>query len=76
MLDRKDSDEAPLVTKDAKGNIAVSYDNTSLSEEEGGPKKILIRQTAWRWVMLGAGCFFLMGSYFCFDNPAPLKSTL
>jgi len=26
--------------------------------------------------MLFFGCFFLMGSYFCYDNPAPLKSIL
>ncbi len=26
--------------------------------------------------MLFFGCFFLMGSYFCYDNPAPLKSRL
>ena len=26
--------------------------------------------------MLAFGCFFLMGSYFCFDNPAPLKNLL
>ena len=29
-----------------------------------------------RWVMLTFGCFFLMGSYYCFDNPAPLKNIL
>jgi MFS family permease len=23
--------------------------------------------------MLAAGCLFLMGSYFCYDNPTPLK---
>ena len=40
------------------------------------PKKKLIRETGWRWLMLVFGCFFLMGSYFCFDNPAPLKNTL
>jgi len=26
--------------------------------------------------MLTFGCFFLMGSYFCYDNPAPLKTYL
>ena len=43
---------------------------------ENGPQKVLVRKTAWRWVMLTFGCFFLMGSYFCFDNPAPLKTIL
>lgn len=35
-----------------------------------------MRKTGIRWLMLVCGCFFLMGSYFCYDNPAPLKSTL
>ena len=39
-------------------------------------KKKLIRETALRWFMLAFGCLFLMGSYFCYDNPAPLKNTL
>jgi len=26
--------------------------------------------------LLSFGCCFLMGSYFCFDNPAPLKPYL
>ena len=26
--------------------------------------------------MLAFGCFFLMGCYFCLDNPAPLKHAL
>ena len=47
-------------------------------EEPENPteKKLLIRQTKMRWLMLTFGCFFLMGSYFCFDNPAPLKTFL
>jgi hypothetical protein len=26
--------------------------------------------------MLVFGCFFLMGSYFCYDNPTPIEGTL
>jgi nitrate/nitrite transporter NarK len=39
-------------------------------------QKKLVRNTSLRWLMLAFGCFFLMGSYFCFDNPAPLKTKL
>lgn len=46
----------------------------STDEDMCQPKKLLIRQTNWRWLMLACGCFFLMGSYFCYDNPAPLKN--
>ena len=31
-----------------------------------------IRKSGLRWVMLAFGCLFLMGSYFCYDNPAPV----
>jgi hypothetical protein len=34
-----------------------------------------IRQTGLRWVVLGFGCCFLMGSYFCYDIPATSGET-
>ena len=52
-----------------------SYDYTT-PDTPGREKKLLVRQTGLRWLMLAFGCLFLMGSYFCYDNPAPLKSTL
>ncbi len=66
------------------GKIAIGFStgepsdgkNTFHTDDMSQDKKILIRHTAWRWVMLTFGCFFLMGSYFCFDNPAPLKTFL
>jgi len=30
------------------------------------------RETNWRWLMLFFGCCFLLGSYFCYDNPGPI----
>jgi nitrate/nitrite transporter NarK len=45
--------------------------NNSLS---GAPKNF--RQTWWRWVMLFFGCCFLLGSYFCYDNPGPIEKTM
>ena len=38
--------------------------------------KILVRQTSLRWLMLFFATIFMMGSYYCYDNPAPLKSKL
>lgn len=77
MLDQNNKDKVadndPLIMN------ASSPGSEMQSDTEGGdgaPKKKLIRQTGWRWLMLTFGCFFLMGSYFCFDNPAPLKNTL
>lgn len=35
-----------------------------------------LRKTRWRWFMLAMACGFLMGSYFCYDNPGPIKTQL
>ena len=34
----------------------------------------MVRQTSLRWLVLFFGTVFFMGSYFCYDNPAALKS--
>ena len=73
MLDQnnnKVTDGEPLMVNATPGALSEQ------SDSGGEPKKKLIRQTGWRWLMLTFGCFFLMGSYFCFDNPAPLKNIL
>ena len=78
MLDEKGNNEV-AEGKPLMMNASNSHTNSNLPTEDGDdgqPKKLLIRQTGWRWLMLTFGCFFLMGSYFCFDNPAPLKGTL
>ena len=59
------------------GPVSANYKTSDYMESnDDEPDKRLIRNTALRWLMLAFGCFFLMGSYFCFDNPAPLKSRL
>lgn len=30
----------------------------------------------WRWAILGFSCMAMIGNYYCFDNPAALKSEL
>ena len=35
-----------------------------------------MRKTYVRWIMLGLACCFLLGSYFCYDNPGPLETQL
>lgn len=51
-------------------------DSDSHSSEEKEEAKVSIRKTNLRWLMLVFGCFFLMGSYFCYDNPAPVQNQL
>jgi len=35
-----------------------------------------MRKTNTRWCMLFMACRFLLGSYFCYDNPGPLETQL
>lgn len=35
-----------------------------------------MRKTNIRWFMLFMSCNFLIGSYFCYDNPGPLETQL
>jgi MFS family permease len=35
-----------------------------------------MRKTPMRWCMLFMACNFLLGSYFCYDNPGPLETQL
>lgn len=33
-------------------------------------------QSMWRWVILVLGCLMMVGSYYCFDIPAALKTQI
>ena len=33
-------------------------------------------KSPWRWVILVLGCLMLIGSYYCFDIPAALKTQI
>lgn len=35
-----------------------------------------MRKTSVRWFMLVLTCCFVLGSYFCYDNPGPLETQL
>ena len=35
-----------------------------------------MKKTNMRWCMLTMACCFLLGSYFCYDNPGPLETQL
>jgi hypothetical protein len=67
---------ADVYDNDAMGqpmvNTTDSCEPSDVAQSPGGPKKASIRDSKLRWFMLIFGCFFLMGSYFCFDIPASL----
>ena len=56
--------------------LSKSSHESGRQEEFCEKEKKLIRQTKWRWLMLTFASLFQFGSYFCFDNPAPLKHEL
>jgi hypothetical protein len=33
-------------------------------------------QSPWRWLILVLGCLMMVGSYYCFDIPAALKTQI
>ena len=35
-----------------------------------------LRKTKWRFVMLFLACAFLVGNYFCYDNPSVLEKQM
>lgn len=45
-------------------------------EVHGMPPKLLKSQSSLRWAVLIFGNLALVGCYFCYDNPTPIKSTL
>lgn len=68
---------ADIYDKEAMGsplNEGVVNNSEGLddSKADEGEDKPSIRNGKLRWLMLVFGCFFLMGSYFCFDIPASL----
>ena len=60
--------DAPLVGKDdAQENFADPPRNTP------PPLK---SDSLWRWVVLSMSCLAMIGNYYCFDNPAALKTQM
>lgn len=56
----------------ASSKIMVDRESVELAS----PEKESFRKTRWRWVALFFACFFLLGSYFCYDNPNALSNQL
>jgi len=54
------------------GSTVTSNDNYTFSP--GGTRKKSFKSTYWRYLTLFFACCFLMGSYFCYDNPGVLET--
>jgi hypothetical protein len=76
-----DSEHRPLInvtSEDVRfsGKSDENKDEMEFKEESDVPKGRNVRSSWLRWVMLACGSIFLMGSYFCYDGPAPLTVIL
>ena len=80
-MTESDSEHKPLinVTSDEarlSGRSDENKDEMEFKDEEDAKKGRNVRSSWLRWVMLACGSIFLMGSYFCYDGPAPLTVIL
>jgi len=51
-----------------------SLHNSAATPQNNGKKNI--KETGVRWLMLKFACNFLLGSYYCFDNPSVLETQM
>lgn len=56
------------------GNDRSDNMNSELDNKTNGGKPSF-KETRWRYLMLCFACCFLMGSYFCYDNPGVIENT-
>jgi len=58
----------------------MTDEKVSLLQQDGEleivPVNKSVRNSSIRWLMLCLSCFFMMGSYFCYDNPTVIETTL
>ena len=90
-LNIEPEEEAPIDENLASTNELINEDSNPEALLEGGgadefkddtekaKTKIItttIRDTKWRFLFLANCCFVLMGSYYCYDNPAPVQKEI
>lgn len=51
-------------------------DSLASPPQSPGPKKKSYKEGHIRWLALFFACSFLLGSYFCYDNPGPIEKTM
>jgi len=61
----------------SKGEPFTKNDDTDLINKPGNVKEVkTYKQGFIRWFVLFNACCFLIGSYFCYDNPGPIETTM
>jgi len=55
-------------------NIGSNSNSADLENPENNQKDYNMRKSNLRWCMLLMACCFMLGNYFCYDNPGPLET--
>lgn len=68
----------PLINHDDKKSKSI--DGEQITQEftmSPGPKDLRkFKGSSWRWLMLALACSYLIGSYFCYDNPGVIQTQI
>jgi hypothetical protein len=67
--------EQALLDKEQKGSESGFRDDTA-QVAKTRTITTTIRDTKWRFLFLATCCVVLTGSYFCYDNPAPVMKKI
>jgi len=72
------NEDAPTFDQDINNKESEGFleDEEFKDDTEKAKTKIVtttIRDTKWRFIFLAVCCLVQMGSYYCYDNPAPLQ---
>ena len=84
---KKEEDKAPLIPSDPSDfldkPLSSWVERKTDAEFKDDTAKVrtrtittTIRDTWWRFLFLAACCLVLIGSYYCYDNPAPVEKQL
>ena len=55
-------------------NRLDSNESNNLLLSPGPKDSRKFKGSSWRWLMLFLACNYLLGSYFCYDNPGVIQS--
>jgi hypothetical protein len=70
-LDEQTADQA----NDKLINVSNTDNSPNQKLYEMTDKKVLkFKETKWRFLMLVFSSLFLVGNYYCYDNPGPLQT--
>ena len=75
-------DESPLLSSGGDTNknssnaaLAIKSNKNIDGVDPNAPDAYVdLKKTNMRWCMLFMACCFLLGSYFCYDNPGPIET--